>query len=471
MHKTLKLYNTLTRDKELDMFTPIDEKDIRIYSCGPTVYHYAHLGNMRSYVFADTLNNTLHALYPDAHIAHVINITDVGHLTDDGDTGEDKLEKGAAREGKSVWDIAKFYTEAFMSDLELLNIDTEKYIFPKATEYIDEQIALVKTLEEKGFTYKTSDGIYFDTSKFASYPDFAKLNVKGLEAGHRALDENKEKKNITDFALWKFSPEGSQRQMEWQSPWGVGFPGWHIECSAMAGAILGEHFDIHTGGIDHIPVHHTNEIAQSECAHDDIANGKRFVNYWLHNNFLNDATGKMSKSNEEFLRLQTIIDQKYSPSAFKYLLLTTSYRKELEFTYESLDAASVALKKLSRFMYEAAKDTDNIIDATKYRINEEWYGKFLDAMCDDLNTSKALAVIWEMIGSKKEDKVHHVYSTILKMNKILALDLSYSKEEVEYTPEVLALIEKRKAARDQKDWATSDTLREQIKDLGFEVTD
>jgi cysteinyl-tRNA synthetase len=247
----------------------------------------------------------------------------------------------------------------------------------------------------------------------------------------------------------------------------------------MADAILGEHFDIHTGGIDHIPVHHTNEIAQSECAHDDIASGKRFVNYWLHNNFLNDASGKMSKSNEEFLRLQTLIDQKYSPSAFKYLLLTTSYRKELEFTYESLDGASTALKKLSRYMYEAAKDTDNIIDATKYRINEEWYGKFLDAMCDDLNTSKALAVIWEMIGNKKENekkdkkenKTHHIYSTILKMNKVLALDLSYSKEEVEFTPEVLALIEKRKAARDQKDWATSDTLREQIKDLGFEVTD
>ena len=443
MQKTLKLFNTLTRNKDLDDFVPIDEKDLRIYSCGPTVYHYAHLGNMRSYVFADILNNTLHALYPDAHIAHVINITDVGHLVGDADDGQDKLEKGAEREGKSVFDIAKFYTEAFMSDLELLNIDTEKFIFPKATDYIDEQIALVQTLEEKGYTYKTSDGVYFDTSKFAEYADFAKLNVKGLEAGKRVEDENKEKKNITDFALWKFSPEGSKRQMEWQSPWGLGFPGWHIECSAMAGAVLGEHFDIHTGGIDHIPVHHTNEIAQSECAHD----GRKYVNYWLHNNFLNDKSGKMSKSNDDFLRLETLIDQKYSPAAFRYLLLTTSYRKELEFTYESLDAASTVLKKLSRYMYEAAKDTDNIIDATKYRINEEWYGKFLEAMCDDLNTSRALAVVWEMIGSKKEDKVHHVYSSILKMNKVLGLDLSYSKEEVEYTPEVLDLIEKRKTDR------------------------
>ncbi len=467
MQKPLKLFNTLSRDKDLDEFNPINEKDIRIYSCGPTVYHYPHLGNMRAYVFADVLNNTLHALYPESHIAHVINITDVGHLVSDGDAGEDKLEKGAAREGKSVFDIAKFYTEAFMKDLELLNIDTEKFIFPRATEYINEQIALVQSLEEKGYTYKTSDGIYFDTSKFASYADFAKLNIKGLEAGKRVEDENKEKKNITDFALWKFSPEGSKRQMEWQSPWGVGFPGWHIECSAMSEAVLGQHFDIHTGGIDHIPVHHTNEIAQSECAHD----GEKYVNYWLHVNFLNDASGKMSKSNDDFLRLQTLIDEGYSPAAFRYLLLTANYRKELEFTRESLDAASTALKKLSRYMYEAAKDTDNIIDATKYRINEEWYGKFLDAMCEDLNTSKALATIWEMIGSKKEENVKHIYSTILKMNKVLGLDLSYSKEEVEYTPEVLDLIEKRKAARSMKDWAASDELREQIKDLGFEVTD
>lgn len=467
MQKPLKLFNTLSRDKDLDEFNPINEKDIRIYSCGPTVYHYPHLGNMRAYVFADVLNNTLHALYPESHIAHVINITDVGHLVSDGDAGEDKLEKGAAREGKSVWDIAKFYTEAFMKDLELLNIDTEKFIFPRATEYINEQIALVQSLEKKGYTYKTSDGVYFDTSRFASYADFAKLNIKGLEAGKRVEDENKEKKNITDFALWKFSPEGSKRQMEWQSPWGVGFPGWHIECSAMSEAVLGQHFDIHTGGIDHIPVHHTNEIAQSECAHD----GEKYVNYWLHVNFLNDASGKMSKSNDDFLRLQTLIDEGYSPAAFRYLLLTANYRKELEFTRESLDAASTALKKLSRYMYEAAKDTDNIIDATKYRINEEWYGKFLDAMCEDLNTSKALATIWEMIGSKKEENVKHIYSTILKMNKVLGLDLSYSKEEVEYTPEVLDLIQKRKAARSMKDWATSDTLREQIKDLGFEVTD
>ncbi len=467
MQKPLKLFNTLSRDKDLDEFNPINEKDIRIYSCGPTVYHYPHLGNMRAYVFADVLNNTLHALYPESHIAHVINITDVGHLVSDGDAGEDKLEKGAAREGKSVFDIAKFYTEAFMKDLELLNIDTEKFIFPRATEYINEQIALVQSLEEKGYTYKTSDGIYFDTSKFASYAAFAKLNIKGLEAGKRVEDENKEKKNITDFALWKFSPEGSKRQMEWQSPWGVGFPGWHIECSAMSEAVLGQHFDIHTGGIDHIPVHHTNEIAQSECAHD----GEKYVNYWLHVNFLNDASGKMSKSNDDFLRLQTLIDEGYSPAAFRYLLLTANYRKELEFTRESLDAASTALKKLSRYMYEAAKDTDNIIDATKYRINEEWYGKFLEAMCEDLNTSKALATIWEMIGSKKEENVKHIYSTILKMNKVLGLDLSYSKEEVEYTPEALDLIEKRKAARSMKDWAASDELREQIKDLGFEVTD
>jgi len=470
--KTLKLYNTLSR--EIEDFVPIDEKDIKIYSCGPTVYHFPHLGNMRAYVFADVLNNALHALYPDAHIAHVINITDVGHLVSDGDDGEDKLEKGSKREGKSVYEIAEYYTKAFLEDLNALNIgendfekygdiSSDKFVFTFATKYMDEQISLVKSLEEKGYTYKTSDGIYFDTSKFSHYADFAKLNVKGLEAGERV--DMGEKKNKTDFALWKFSKEDEKRQMEWESPWGVGFPGWHIECSAMSEAILGKHFDIHTGGIDHIPVHHTNEIAQSECAHD----GEKYVNYWLHVNFLNDKSGKMSKSNDDFLRLQTLLDAGYKASDFRYLMLTTGYRKETEFSFESLDAAQTALKKLSRFMYEEAKKTENIIDATKYRVNEPYYEKFLDAMCEDLNTSKALSIVWEMIANKTE--THHVYSTILKINKILGLDLSYQEEKIVYTPEALELIEKRKIARSNKDWTTSDEIREQLRGLGFDVVD
>jgi cysteinyl-tRNA synthetase len=472
---------------------------------------------MRSFVFADILNNTLSALYPESEITHVINITDVGHLVGDGNDGVDKMEKGSLRTGKSVWDISKYYTEDFLKCLNDLNVGdneyvkskvkdgevysvenykkekliSDKYTFTRATDYIQEQINLIKKLEDKGYTYKTSDGIYFDTSKYADYAKFAKLNVEGMEKGIRVEDEKDEKKNKTDFALWKFSPQNETRQMEWESPWGVGFPGWHIECSAMSEAVLGKHFDIHTGGIDHIPVHHSNEIAQSVCAHSGENTENQFVNYWMHNNFLNDVSGKMSKSNDEFLRLQTLVDKKYNPSAYRYLLLTTNYRKELEFSYDSLDAASNALKKLQKYMHEAAKNTDNIIDATKYRINDEWYEKFLLAMCDDLNTSKALAVVWELINLEKENNrikegegknenknksnSLHVYSTILKMNKVLGLDLSFSKDvdELSYEDQEIVddLFAKRKAARESKDWATSDTLREQIKAFGVEVVD
>jgi cysteinyl-tRNA synthetase len=453
----IKLYNTASRSVE--DFVPIDENNVRVYSCGPTVYHYAHIGNMRAYVFADILQNVLRTKYET--VIHVINITDVGHLVGDGDDGQDKLEKGAAREGKNVWDVAKFYTDAFMSDLRLLNIDADNFKFPRATDYIDEQIKIIEKLERGGYTYKTSDGIYFDTSHFPAYANFAHIDVEKLNAGERV--GMGEKKNKTDFALWKFSPENEQRQMEWKSPWGIGFPGWHTECSAMSEALLGKHFDIHTGGIDHIPVHHTNEIAQSECAH----NGEKFVNYWCHVNFLNDKTGKMSKSNDDFLRLQTLVDANYNPAAYRYLLLTTHYRKEIDFSYEALDAAQTALKKLSRYMYESAKVTENIIDATKFRINTPWYEKFLEAVYDDVNISRGVAVIWEMINAKAD----HTYSTILKMNKVLGLDLSYSEEVVNYTPEALKLIEKRKIARSEKDWATSDALREEIQALGFEVID
>lgn len=457
MHMNIKLYNTASRS--IEDFVPIDENNVRVYSCGPTVYHYAHIGNMRAYVFADILQNVLRTKYET--VTHVINITDVGHLVGDGDDGQDKLEKGAAREGKNVWDVAKFYTDAFMHDLDLLNIDADNFKFPRATDHIDEQIKIIEKLERNGYTYKTSDGIYFDTSHFPAYADFAKIDINKLNAGERV--DMGEKKNKTDFALWKFSPQNEQRQMEWESPWGTGFPGWHIECSAMSEALLGKHFDIHTGGIDHIPVHHTNEIAQSECAH----NGEKFVNYWCHVNFLNDKTGKMSKSNDDFMRLQTLVDANYNPAAYRYLLLTTHYRKEIDFSYEALDAAQTALKKLSRYMYESAKVKENIIDATKFRINTPWYEKFLEAVYDDVNTSRGVAVIWEMINAKAD----HTYSTILKMNKVLGLDLSYSEEVVNYTPEALELIEKRKAARSLKDWATSDALREEIQALGFEVID
>lgn len=468
---TLKIYNTLTRNTE--NFTPIDEDNIRIYSCGPTVYHYAHIGNLRAYVFADILQKTIKTMYPN--VTHVINITDVGHLVSDGDDGEDKLEKGSRREGKTVWDIAQYYTDAFMRDLENLNIDTEDYIFPKATDFIQEQINLIKKLEGKGYTYKTSDGVYFDTSKFSMYPDFAKLDVKNLSGGERV--EMGEKKNKTDFALWKFSSIDEKRQMEWDSPWGVGFPGWHIECSAMSESILGKHFDIHTGGIDHIPVHHTNEIAQSVCAHTgthENATLNQFVNYWMHVNFLKDNTGKMSKSNDDFLTLQKLIDQGYNPAAYRYLLLTTNYRSELAFSYDSLEAAQNALNKLTKYLHEAVKDVKNVQDAANYKVNTEYYDKFLENMYNDLNTSGALATMWEMINNKAE----YTYSTVLAINRILGLNLTYVSQEKtiedlseEDQEKVNDLLNLRRQARENKDWSTADELREEIKKYGIEVKD
>lgn len=416
--KNISFYNTLSHEKEL--FMPIEANKVMIYTCGPTVYHYAHIGNLRGYVFADILNNTLRQ--SGYTIKHQINITDVGHLVSDADEGQDKMEKGAAREGKSVWDIAKMYTDAFFQDLYDLNIDKDKFIWTRATDYINEQIELVKILEDKDYTYKTSDGIYFDTSKFGRYAELARLDIEGLEKGKRVEDENNEKKNKTDFALWKFSPKNETRQMEWESPWGVGFPGWHIECSAMSMSTLAPHIDIHTGGIDLIPVHHTNEIAQSECAIND---GGRFVNYWMHVNFLNADKGKMSKSEGDFLRLQSIKEKNISPLSYRYLLLMTHYRKELKFSWESIEAADVAytkLKKKFKAIQENGKKRTPLeslsIEAEKYKES------FIAAMHDDLNTSVALAKLWSLINDKniKDEEKH---TLIIFFDKYLGLNIQH----------------------------------------------
>jgi cysteinyl-tRNA synthetase len=453
MTDKITLYNTKSRT--LEEFVPLDSGSVRIYSCGPTVYHYQHLGNMRAAVFADTLHRTLQ--FAGYEVKHVINITDVGHLVSDGDEGEDKLEKGAHREGLSVWDIAKKYTDAYFKDLSLLNVPIAEYLFPRATDHIDEQIALVKILEEKGYTYVISDGVYFDTAKFAKYPDFAHLDVEGLKSGAR-VEENSEKKNITDFALWKFSPKDGKRQMEWDSPWGKGFPGWHIECSAMAMKYLGERFDIHTGGIEHIPVHHTNEIAQSECA-----TGLPYVNYWMHNNHLLDPSGKMSKSNDEFLTVSTLVEKGYDPIAYRYFLMTAVYRKELLFSFEALDAARAAYEKLVEFCKS---------NATKLGIvNEEYRTQFKEAIFDDLNTAKALAVVWNMlkdIDVSKDDK----YRTLMAFDTVFGFDLDkIKKEDVVISKEMQALLDARAQARAQKDFAESDRIRGEIEKHGFIVKD
>lgn len=456
----IKLYNTASKQKE--DFIPIKENEVGIYSCGPTVYHYQHLGNMRAVVFADTLHRMF--LSAGYSVKHVINITDVGHLVSDGDDGEDKMEKGAKREGKSVWEIADFYTKEYFYCLDLLNINKSKYNFPKATETIQEQINLIKSLEDKDYTYKINDGIYFDTSKFSRYADFAHLDIKGLQSGAR-IEENKEKKNITDFALWKFSPINEQRQMEWESPWGKGFPGWHIECSAMSKKILGTHFDIHTGGIDHIPVHHTNEIAQSECA-----NGEKYVNYWMHNNFLNDESGKMAKSSGEFLRLQTLVDKGYDPLAFRYYLLTTHYRKELAFSFEALGASSIAYKKLVEWCIEN-KTEDGEVNESPSSPAGRYKNKFLDSLFDDLGTPACIALMWDLMKDTSVN-ISDKYKTIVFMGEILGLPLSKVNREMITIPEnVEKLLDARTKARLAKNFAESDKLRDELKKLGYSVQD
>lgn len=456
MSKIINLYNT--KSKKVELFTPIKEGSVSIYSCGPTVYHYIHLGNLRAFIFADTLHRLFR--YTNYSVTHVMNITDVGHLVSDGDDGEDKLEKGAKREGKSVWDIAAYYTNAFFEDIQALNICTNEYLYPKATDNISEQIALIQTLEEKGYTYIIGDGVYFDTSKFSSYATFANLDVEGLKSGAR-VEANSEKKNITDFALWKFSPINERRGMEWDSPWGVGFPGWHIECSAMSKKYLGNHFDIHTGGIDHIPVHHTNEIAQSECA-----NGEHYVNYWMHNNFLNDQTGKMSKSKGDFLRMQTLTEERISPLAFRYHLLTTHYRSELAFSMESLKASTHAYTKLVAFVQSQKNSTG--------RVSASYQEQFEEALFDDVGTPEAIAIIWKLYKDDTvtpEDKV----ATIFLCDELLGLNLKETSQapvaELVIPEEVSHLLTLRDRARQEKRWGESDQLRDSILALGFSVKD
>jgi cysteinyl-tRNA synthetase len=453
MSNQIQLYNTKSR--QIELFKPITEGYVNMYSCGPTVYHYAHLGNLREYVTTDIVRRMF--AYAGYTVNAVINITDVGHTVDDDENAEDKMEKGSKREGKSAYQIAKEYTEAYFNDLDSLNIDRSAYQFPRATETIQEQIDLIVTLEKKGYTYTTHDGIYFDTSKFPQYSLLARLDVKGLKSGAR-VEENTEKRNVTDFALWKFSPKNEQRQMEWESPWGVGFPGWHIECSAMSKKLLGSHFDIHMGGIDHIPVHHTNEIAQSECANEET-----YVNYWLHYNFLNDPTGKMSKSKGDFLRLQSVVDKGINPLAYRYYLLTIHYRKEIEFSFEALFGAAQAFDKLMSFARAHYGSSG--------KINETYCTIMTNELYSDVGTPGVIASIWNMMKDATvpdEDK----YITLLEIDKVLGLKLGdQAQVQVEVTQEVQILLEKRKDARDRKAFEEADTIRRAIFELGYVVTD
>lgn len=442
----LKLFNTLGRKKEV--FKPIKNKSVGVYTCGPTVYWYQHIGNLRSYVFSDILKRVL--LYDGYKVKHVMNVTDVGHLTSDADEGEDKMEKAAQREHKNAKEIADYYWNIFRQDFKKLNI-IEPDVWPKASEHIKEQIALIKKLEKKGYTYKTSDGIYFDTSKLKNYGELANLKNQKLEAGKR-IDLG-EKKNITDFALWKFSEKPSLRQQEWDSPWGVGFPGWHLECSVMSMKYLSEHFDIHTGGIDHIPIHHTNEIAQSEAA-----TGKKFVNFWLHGEFLTSAGEKISKSKGGLFTLSELEEKEFNPLAYRYLLLTAHYRTPLNFSLQALQEAQNGYERLKNIISEIKDDK---------KTNKAYLTEFEIAINDDLDMPKALSILWKLVRDKSAaGKI----KTIAQMDKVLGLDL-LKKEKLEIPQEIQKLIKEREQAREDKDFKKSDQLREKIKSLGYSIED
>jgi cysteinyl-tRNA synthetase len=442
----IKLYNTLTRKKET--FKPINKGEIGLYSCGPTVYWYQTIGNLRTYVFNDILKRVLK--YNGYAVKQVMNVTDVGHLTSDADEGEDKMEKAAKKEHKTATEIANHYWTVFREDFRKLNI-SEPDIWCKATEHIKEQIELIKELEKKGYTYKTSDGIYFDTSKFKNYGKLARLNIKGLQAGKRI--EMREKKNPTDFALWKFSEEPGKRQQEWPSPWGIGFPGWHIECSAMSMKYLGKTIDIHTGGIDHIPVHHTNEIAQSEAA-----TGKKFVNYWLHGAFLTFKGEKVSKSKGGLFTISELEKMNYKPLAYRYLCLSSHYRTQMEFSLENLKNAKNSYDRIKNIISEIKDDG---------KLSKDYVKRFEDAINDDLDMPKALAALWDLL---RDEKAIGKYHTIRKMDEVLGLDL-LKKEKIEIPAEIKKLVDEREKARKSKDWKKSDEIRNKIKKLGFQVND
>lgn len=450
----LFLYNTLSRQKE--EFKPLSKKEVGLYTCGPTVYNYAHLGNLRTYLFEDFLKRTLE--YNGYHVKHVMNITDVGHLTGDMDMGEDKLELGAKREGKTASEIAEFYAASFKKDLAHLNIEAPTK-WCKATDNIPEQIALIKTLEKKGFTYQTKDGIYFNTAKVKHYNKLSHLPLEKLKEGAR-VEKNLEKKNPTDFALWKFSPLGAKRQMEWSSPWGIGFPGWHIECSAMSLKYLTKELDIHCGGIDHINIHHTNEIAQSEAA-----TGRPFFNYWLHGAFLNIQGGKkMAKSTSNFLTLEKAIKAGVNPLAYRFAALQVHYRKPMEYSERTFPQAGEGLSSL---MSQVAS-----LGAKKGKIAKDYQAKFLAAINDDLNFPKALAVLASVFKSKLEaaDKL----ATILDFDQVLGLNLASAVKSAQKLaiPRVIqTLINKREEARQTKNWLEADKLRAEILGAGYIVED
>ncbi len=456
----MKLYNSLSRS--IETFEPINPECVTLYTCGPTVYNFAHIGNLRTYIHEDILEKSLTALgFP---VKRVMNITDVGHLESDADDGEDKMLKGALRENKTVWQIAEQYTEAFFEDCKRLNIQ-KPGIVAKATDQIEDYIAFIQTLETKGFTYFVNGNVYFDISKFPEYTKLSKMNLDDLKIAHReGVEQDTFKKNPQDFVLWFTKSKFDNQAMKWDSPWGIGYPGWHIECSVIALKFLGEQIDIHCGGVDHILVHHTNEIAQTESY-----TGKSWVNYWWHAEFLQDNTGKMSKSKGEFLTVSLLASKGYNPLAYRYYVLNSHYRKQLAFSYDNLDMAVTAYDKLKKRCL-AYKQSD-LSPLTE--VASGYQNKFLGALADDLNTANAITVLYDVLKSTDataSDKLQ----LILSFDRVLSLDLLKDAAVVidaDLTEQVEKLIAQRTEAKSGKDFAKADALREAIKSLGVTIKD
>lgn len=450
---TLKLFNTLTRKKEI--FKPIKKTQVGLYACGPTVYNYAHIGNLRTYIFEDILKRTL--LYNKLKVKHIMNITDVGHLTSDADEGQDKMDLAVKREHKTPEQIASFYTKAFFDDLKQLNIISPT-LKPKATQHIKDMINLIKKIEKNKYTYIGKNGnVYFDTSKFKDYGKLAKLNLEKQKSGARVCIDP-DKKHPRDFVLW-FSTTGSKFKnhvQNWNSPWGKGWPGWHIECSAMSIKYLGEHFDIHCGGLDHIPIHHPNEIAQSEAA-----TGKKWVNYWLHGEWLIMDKEKMSKSAGGFIRLPTLIEKNFDPLSYRYLCLTTHYRKSLTFSYEALTSAQNSYYNLKERIKQLKSSTKTSKKTESYK------NKFLKSVNDDLNMPQALALLWQVLKDTSLDD-NEKYILVKEFDKVLGLKLTKTEK---IPKEVLELAKQREKARKNKDFKESDSLRDKINKLGYIIED
>jgi len=451
----LTLFNTLSR--KVEPFTPITPGQVKLYACGPTVYHFAHIGNLRTYIFEDILRRTLeHNKY---NVLHVMNVTDVGHLESDADLGDDKMELAAKREAKSPWDIARFYEQAFFNDLEKLHIE-KPTIICRATEHIKEMQDFIKELEKKGYTYTVDGNVYFRIDKFPSYANLSRRHLQDLLEGAR-VEVDLRKENPLDFVLWFSNSKFPNQIMKWDSPWGVGFPGWHIECSAMASKFLGDHIDIHCGGIDHISIHHSNEIAQSEAKF-----GKKWVNFWLHGEFLVVQKEKMAKSSGNFLTLTSLTDMGYDPMHYRYLCLQAHYRSQLYFSFEALDGARNAFESLKNRVLSYRLNPEAPKNKTR---KDELRASFFTAMNNDLDTPVALSMVWETmkdqtLATSEKLELLRDFDAILGFN----VD-SFSAPKL--SDAHLALIKEREAARTNKDWARADAIRDQLLKDGIAIKD